>query len=51
VKTANVVKIVSAEKMAKNAIAGRNALAETIVSVPKRINAVKLAIAAIINRK
>jgi hypothetical protein len=51
VKTANVAKIVNAEKMVKNANAGKNVLAAIIANAPKKINVVKLATAAIINRK
>ena len=51
VKTANVAKIVNAEKMVKNANAGKNVLAAIIANTPKKINVVKLAIAGIINRK
>lgn len=50
-KTANVAKIVNAEKMVKNANAGKNVLAAIIANAPKKINVVKLAIAGIINRK
>jgi hypothetical protein len=50
VKTANVAKIVSAEKMVKNANAGKNVLAAIIANAPKKINAAILATAAIINR-
>lgn len=49
-KTANVAKIVSAEKMAKNAIAVKIVPAVITVNAPKKINAAILATAAIINR-
>ena len=37
-KTANVAKIVNAEKMVKNANAGKNVLAAIIANAPKKIN-------------
>jgi hypothetical protein len=45
-----VAKIANAEKMVKNAIAEKNALAAKIANAPKKINVVKLVIAAITNR-
>ena len=49
-KTVNAVKIVSAEKMVKNAIAVKIVPAVITVNAPKKINAAILATAAIINR-